>query len=214
MSKEVMSLKTNNVYDLMELPDGKRAIVCKEDISVKRYKARLVAQGFARQASLDYDETFCPVVRYESIRYIVSISVFKQDLNEEVYMKKPPGFTIKGNEHLVCKLKQSLYGLKQAPRCWNATLDRQLRKMGFEQNASDPCLHVSRQQDDLFVVAIYVDPSNKKQEENGRSKAKSCVSSSSKRFGRLALSIGSYCDSEQRKSFCLVRTTNVHQYTS
>ena len=54
----------------MELPDGKRAIGCrrvfkrkiKEDGSVERYKARFVAQGFAQQASLDYDETFCPVM--------------------------------------------------------------------------------------------------------------------------------------------------------
>ena len=38
-------------------------------------------------------------------------------------MKQPEGFVEEGNEHLVCRLKQSLYGLKQSPRCWNSTLD-------------------------------------------------------------------------------------------
>ena len=71
-------------------------------------------------------------------------------------MKQPPEFAIEGKEHPVCKLKRSLYGLKQAPRCWNATLNRQLRKMDFQQNASDLCLYGSCQQDELFVLAVYM----------------------------------------------------------
>ena len=44
-------------------------------------------------------------------------------LEEEVFMQQPKGFVVKGQEHMVCKLKRSLYGLKQAPRCWNSILD-------------------------------------------------------------------------------------------
>ena len=40
------------------------------------------------------------------------------DLEEEIYMKQPEGFVVKGKKELVCKLKKSLYGLKQSPRMW------------------------------------------------------------------------------------------------
>ena len=40
------------------------------------------------------------------------------DINEEIYMKQPKGFTVKGKKELVCKLKKSLYSLKQTPRMW------------------------------------------------------------------------------------------------
>lgn len=79
------------------------------------------------------------------------------ELDDEVYMKQPTGFTVKGKEQCVCKLKRSLYRLKQAPRCWNVTLDQQLKTMGFQQHISDPCLYVSGQTDDLFIIAVYVD---------------------------------------------------------
>ena len=40
------------------------------------------------------------------------------DLEEEIYMKQPEGFMVKGKKELVCRLKKSLYGLKQSPRMW------------------------------------------------------------------------------------------------
>ena len=75
---------------------------------------------------------------------------------EEVYMKQPESFTNKGQEHLVCRLKRSIYGLKQSPRCWNQTLDVQLKKMGFVQSTSDPCIYTSSKED-LLILAVYVD---------------------------------------------------------
>ena len=39
-------------------------------------------------------------------------------LEEEIYMKKPEGFMVKGKKELVCRLNKSLYGLKQSPRMW------------------------------------------------------------------------------------------------
>lgn len=122
----------------------------KEDGSIERYKARLVAQGFSREPGREYDETFCPVVRYETIRYVIAMAsqmgmmlhqmdvtsaFLNGELDDEVYMT---GFSVKGKEQCVCKLKRSLYGLKQAPRCWNTTLDQQLKRMGFQQHSSDP----------------------------------------------------------------------------
>ena len=54
----------------------------------------------------------------------------------------------------MCKLKKSICGLKQAPRCWNTVLDAQLKKMGFSQSASDPCIYTSSEE--TFMIAVYV----------------------------------------------------------
>ena len=88
-----------------------------------------MAQGFSQKFGADYDETFCPVVRLESLQTVIALAVqnglklhqvdvttafLNGELEEEVYMKQPKGFIVKGQEHLVCKLKQSIYGLKQS----------------------------------------------------------------------------------------------------
>ena len=126
--------------------------------SVEQYKARLVAQGFTQKFGIDYDETFCPVVRFESVRTVIALAVqnglklhhmdaatafLNYERIEEVYMKQPEGFETKGQEHLVCRTKRSNYGLKQSSRCWNTALDRGLKKMGFVQTDSDPCIYVA-----------------------------------------------------------------------
>ena len=139
MEREMQSIHDNDVWDLVELPNQRKAIGCKwvfkrkigADGSVERYKAHLVAQGFSQQHGLDYDETFSPVVRFESLRTVIALAVqnnlylqqmdftsafLNGNLEEEVYMKQPEGFVEKGKENLVCKLKHSLYGLKQSPR--------------------------------------------------------------------------------------------------
>ena len=82
MGREMQSLKGNEVWELTSLPPGKGAIGCKwvykvktnSDGSLERYKARLVARGFDQRYGLDYDETFCPVVRLESLRTLIALS--------------------------------------------------------------------------------------------------------------------------------------------
>ena len=95
---------------------------------------RLVAQGYSQKQGQNYEETFSPVVRFESICTVVALAAQKGlqihqmdvetaflygELAEEIYMKQPEGFVEKNKETQVCKLKKSLYGLKQSPRCWN-----------------------------------------------------------------------------------------------
>jgi hypothetical protein len=53
------------------------------------------------------------------------------DLEEEIYMKQPKGFIVKGKKELVCKLKKSLYGLKQSPRMWYQKFDTYILGLGF-----------------------------------------------------------------------------------
>ena len=139
MEREMRSLRENEVWELVELPPDRKVVGSKWVFKVKtdevgrvdRYKARLVAQGFSQTRGMDYDETFCPVVRMESLRTVISLAAsnglelhqldvttafFNGKLDEEVYMKQPEGFVEEGHEDLVCLLKRSLYGLKQSPR--------------------------------------------------------------------------------------------------
>ncbi|GKE34003.1 copia protein, partial [Tanacetum coccineum] len=98
---------------------------------VSRNKARLVAQGYNQQEGIDYDETYCPVTRFESIRillayaYALDFKLFQMDvksaflyglINEEVYVAQPPGFVDFEKPNHVYKLKKALYGRKQAPK--------------------------------------------------------------------------------------------------
>lgn len=179
MEKEMESLHSNDVWDLVELPKDKKAVGSKwvfktkknANGTVERHKARLVAQGYSQQYGQDYDETFSPVVRFESLRTVIALAVqndlkmhqmdvttafLNGELKEEVYMKQPEGYAEKGKEGLVCKLKKSIYGLKQSPRCWNSALDSHLKKMGFVQAAGDPCLYMASE-GEMFLIAVYVD---------------------------------------------------------
>jgi hypothetical protein len=82
---------------------------------------------------VDFDETFAPVARLESIRILSSISchlklkLYQMDVKsaflngfllEEVYVAQPKGFQDPQYPEHVYKLKKALYGLKQAPRAW------------------------------------------------------------------------------------------------
>ena len=177
MADEMKSLKVNDVWDLVPRPAGRKVIGSKwvfkvkvaADGSVTRHKARLVAQGYSQKPGLDYDETFSPVVRSETVRTIfalcaqkglllhqmdVATAFLNGKLEEEVYMEQPHGYC--ENKDLVCKLKRSLYGLKQSPRCWNVVLDKHLKSIGFNQHKEDPCLYTATG-GETVIVAVYVD---------------------------------------------------------
>ena len=200
MEKEMDSLHANDVWNLVELPEDRKAVGSKwvfklkvgADGSVERHKAQFVAQGFSQKFGSDYDETFCLVVRLESLRTVIALAVqnglkihqvdvttafLNEELLEEVNMKQPKGFIVKGQEHLVCRLKRSIYGLKQSPRCWNYALDTKLKKMGFILTASDPCIYMSSE-GEMFIIGVYVNDivlagkSDKKIEEVKKALAK------------------------------------------
>ncbi|CAA7037260.1 unnamed protein product [Microthlaspi erraticum] len=78
------------------------------------------------------------------------------DLDEEVYMKPPPGFKT-DDPTLVCRLRKSLYGLKQAPRCWFSKLRDALVKYGFAQSYSDYSLFSRTRGSSELYVLVYVD---------------------------------------------------------
>ena len=173
------SLQKHAVWDLVCLPKDYKVVgskwVYKTKISpegrIERYKVRLVTQGFSQKYGFEYDETFCPVVRPESVRTVIALAAKKNlmlhqmdvataflngTLEEEVYMEQPAGFIKHGEENLVCKLKKSLYGLKQSPRCWNTTLDLHVKSVNLKQSSADLCVYTSVGEETV-IVAVYVD---------------------------------------------------------
>lgn len=179
MKEEMNSLVKNHTWDLVCPPPKANIVGCKwiykvkrnNDGNIKRFKARLVAQGFNQKYGCDYDEVFAPVVRQATFRILMSIAgmqnmyVEHMDikcaflngyLEETIYMKQPPGF-IEGDGNLVCKLRRSLYGLKQAANVWNKVLHDVLIGCGFIQSKADPCLYSKCIKGEDIYVLIYVD---------------------------------------------------------
>ena len=177
---EYDSIQEARTYDIVELPHGRTAIGCKFVLAKKlladgsvKYKARLVAKGFTQQAGIDYQETYSPVVRYASLRALLSLAAHHDWeahhmdvkaaylnglLQEEIYMQQPEGFVAAGKEQLVCRLRKALYGLKQAGRAWHQTIDPALKRLGLTPLASDYCVYVHRsQQGHVLILALYVD---------------------------------------------------------
>lgn len=179
MGSEVTSLEDNHTWDLVDLPSNRKLIgihwvfriKLKSDGSLERYKARLVALGNHQEEGLDYTETFAPVVKMTTVRLILDIAAKKiyeihqmdvhnafldGDLDEEIYMRPPPGFTTPGDKR-VCRLRKSIYGLKQSPRCWFAKLADALLNYGFKQTRSDYSLFVFHRDGISLLILVYVD---------------------------------------------------------
>ena len=77
-------------------------------------------------------------------------------LNENIYMEQSEGYTVKGQEHKVCKLVKSLYGLKQAPKQWHEKFDSVMIKEGFTINKYDKCVYTKTVGDACIIICLYV----------------------------------------------------------
>jgi transposase InsO family protein len=177
MLEELAAVERNGTWELVDLPQGRKAIGCRWVFKQKRnaagevvrHKARIVARGFLQQPGVDFEETFAPVAKLTTIRILFAMvathgfEVHQVDIvtaylngimREEVYMRQPPGFD--DGSGRVCRLKKALYGLKQAGRAWYEHIDGTLRKMGFKRSSYDHSLymHVSFMH---TYLALYVD---------------------------------------------------------
>jgi hypothetical protein len=154
MQCEYDAVIKNQTWKIVECPKDVKPIGCKwvyrikykENGEIDKYKARLVTKGFAQKEGIDYEETFAPTAKWNTIRVVLALAAqngwkvhqmdvksafLNGDLQEDVYMTQPPGFEVSGQEKKVCKLIKALYGLKQTPRAWYAKMDAYLQKVGF-----------------------------------------------------------------------------------
>lgn len=177
---EIMSIKKNKTWTLVDLPMGCKAIGLKwvfkikrnADGSIKKFKARLVAKGYVQRHGIDFEEVFAPVARIETLRVIIALAAsngweihhldvktafLHGDISEEVYVTQPDGFKVKGSEDKVYRLHKALYGLKQAPRAWNIKLKSILKELNFSKCSKEPSLFKKETRGSLLLVAVYVD---------------------------------------------------------
>lgn len=175
MKEEYQSLIDNNTWVMTQAPKGAKLIKTKwvfktkrdNDGEIVRYKARMVAKGYTQRFGIDYEDTYAPVVRYASVRFLMAVAVQKNlkihqldaitaflqgELNEEIYLEQPEGFHDGTNR--ACLLKKAIYGLKQAGRQWNKKLDATLKKSGLRSCKMDPCIYYT--DDHSLIIAIYV----------------------------------------------------------
>jgi histone deacetylase 1/2 len=180
MDAEYDALMKNKTWHLVPPRKGSNIIDCKWVFKIKykadgtldKYKGRLVAKGFKQRYGVDYEDTFSPVVKMSTIRTILAIAVSRgwslrqldvQNaflhgiLEEEVYMRQPPGYIDKTRPNYVCKLDKALYGLKQAPRAWYARLSTKLIELGFKASKADTSLFYFNSGSVIVFVLVYVD---------------------------------------------------------
>jgi len=177
---EYDSMQTNKVWDLVDIPAGRKPIGHRWVFKVKRdeagrivkYKARIVAKGYSQIPGTDFEETFAPVADWNSIRVVLTIAAadnmelvqwdvetafLNGDIDKELYMTQPEGFVVHGKEGKVCRLNKAIYGLKQASRQWNIKLDNTLTKIGFTRSEADPCVYQGAIKGFQCIIVIWVD---------------------------------------------------------
>jgi hypothetical protein len=137
-----------------------------------RNKARLVAQGYSQVEGLDFRETFAHVSHLEAIRILLAFAtskgfkLYQMDMKsaflngviqEEVYVRQPPGFKNPKYPDRVYKLSKALYRLKQASWAWYARLKSFLLEHGYVMGSVDKTLFTLNRGTDFLLVQIYVD---------------------------------------------------------
>ncbi|KAH9780171.1 hypothetical protein KPL71_007985 [Citrus sinensis] len=176
---EIVKEKVSKLQAIMDLQDPIRkepsSRVKKNrpsELILVRNKDRLVAQGYTQIEGVDFDETFAPVARIESIRLLfavaclIGLKLFQMDvksaflngiLNEEAYVEQLKGFEDPHFPNHVFKLKKALYGLKQTPRVWYERLTKYLLENSYKRGGVDKTLFIKQLNPGILVVQIYVD---------------------------------------------------------
>lgn len=180
IEEELRALHKNGTWKITSLPKGKSVVSSKwvftikynSDGSINKYKARLVARGFTQTYGIDYQETFAPVAKFNTIRVLLSIAAnldwplhqmdvknafLNGDLEEEVYMEVPLGLRSSDNSDKVCRLYKSLYGLKQSPRAWFERFTQAIKNQGYKQCQADDTLFIKNRDGRKTILIVYVD---------------------------------------------------------
>ncbi|CAI7808444.1 unnamed protein product [Closterium sp. NIES-54] len=180
MDAEMASWKSTGTY-VEKVPPLEANIVSGMRIfRVKRppgsppvFKARYVARGFNQQQGVDFFQTFSPTPKMTTLWVLLHVAAQRDyelhsldfstpflqgSLHEEIWLRRPPGFTGSFPAGTQCSLRRPVYGLRQAPREWHDTLRMTLAALGFAPSTADPSLFL-RTDTTLppFYVLVYVD---------------------------------------------------------
>ncbi|GJS58972.1 retrovirus-related pol polyprotein from transposon TNT 1-94 [Tanacetum coccineum] len=170
MQEEIHEFERLKVWEIVSCPDKVFLIKLKWIYKVKtdefgrvlKKKARLVAQGFRQEEGINFEESFSPVARIETIRIFIAnaahknMTIYQMDvktaflngeLKEKVYVSQPEVFFYQDNPSHVYKLKKALYGLKQAPRAWYDMLSSFLISQQFSKDT--PMIEIMKLDKDL-----------------------------------------------------------------
>ncbi|CAI7737728.1 unnamed protein product [Closterium sp. NIES-53] len=180
MDAKMASWKSTRTYVDEVLPPGANIVDGMWIFRVKRppgsppaFKARYVARGFSRRQGVDYFQTFSPTPKMTTLRVLLhvaaqcdyelhsldfSIAFLQGSLHEEIWLRRPPGFTGSFPAGTQWSLRRPVYGLRQAPREWHDTPRTTLAALGFAPSSADPSLFL-RTNTSLppFYVLVYVD---------------------------------------------------------
>ncbi|CAI7876070.1 unnamed protein product, partial [Closterium sp. NIES-54] len=180
MDAEMASWKSTGTYVDEVPPPGANIVSGMWIFRVKRppgsppaFKARYVARGFSQQQGVDFFQTFSPTPKMTTLRVLLhvdaqrdyelhsldfSTAFLQGSLHEEIWLRRPPGFTGSFPAGTQWSLRRPVYGLRQAPREWHDTLTTTLAALGFAPSTTDPSLFL-RTDTTLppFYVLVYVD---------------------------------------------------------
>ena len=173
--EELESLRVQKVFELTDLPKGRKVIKNRWVFDIKqdgRKKASLIAKGFSQVEGIDFNEIFSPVVYFKTVRLILALSLLEDwyiealdvktaflygKLDEEIYMHQPEGFKLKGQEYKVLHLHLALYGLKKAALSWWRELETSMKRLGFGCTTSNAGMFFTRKEGQLVIAVVYVD---------------------------------------------------------
>ncbi|GJT93286.1 putative ribonuclease H-like domain-containing protein [Tanacetum coccineum] len=134
MQEELLQSKLQEVWTLVDLPNGKRPIGTKWVYRNKKDEIGIVCTRMDVKSAFLYGK-----------------------IEEEVYVCQPPGFEDPDFPDRVYKVEKALYGLHQAPRAWYETLSTYLLDNGFQRGKIDKTLFIRRDKGDILLVQVYVD---------------------------------------------------------
>ncbi|CAI7903905.1 unnamed protein product, partial [Closterium sp. NIES-54] len=180
MDAEMASWKSTSTYVDEVPPRGANIVSGMWFFMVKRppgsppvFKARYIARGFSQRQGVDFFQTFSPTPKMTTLRVLLHVAAqrdyelhsldfstaFMQgSLHEEIWLRRPPGFTGSFSVGTQWSLRRPVYGLCQAPREWHDTLRTTLASLGFAPSTADPSLFLRTDTTlPLFYVLVYVD---------------------------------------------------------
>ncbi|CAI7801950.1 unnamed protein product [Closterium sp. NIES-54] len=180
MDAEMASWKSTGTYVDDVPPPGANIVSGMWIFRVKRppgsplvFKARYVARGFSQRQGVDYFQNFSPTLKMTTLRVLLHVAAQRDyelhsldfstaflqgSLHEEIWPRRPPGFTGSFPPRTQWSLRRPVYGLRQAPREWHNTLRTTLAALGFAPSTADPSLFLRT--DTLlppFYILVYVD---------------------------------------------------------